>query len=77
VRTAIRSATLAANRALVSTKRRTRPLSPEERKEMSQVAKIYRSYTRLLSKKLDELKRRPRHPFRPNPGHSAGISDLR
>jgi mevalonate kinase len=58
VRTAIRSATLAANRALVSTKRKTRPLSREEMKEMLQVAEIYRSYTRLLSKKLDELKRR-------------------
>jgi len=58
VRTAIRSATLAANRALVSTKRKTRPLSPEEKKEMLQVAEIYRSYTRVLSKKLQQLKRR-------------------
>jgi hypothetical protein len=58
VRTAIRSATLAANRALASTKRKIRPLTPEERKEMVQVAEIYRSYTTLLSKKLDELKRR-------------------
>jgi polyhydroxyalkanoate synthesis regulator phasin len=58
VRTAIRSATLAANRAMVSTKRRTRPLSREEMKEMLQVAEIYRSYVRVLSKKLDELKRR-------------------
>src|SRR6202171_3787918 len=57
VRTAIRSATLAANRALVSTKRRTRPLSREEMKEMLQVADIYRSYTRQLSKRLDQLKR--------------------
>jgi hypothetical protein len=58
VRTAIRSATLAANRALVSTKRKTRPLSPKEKKEMLQVAEIYRGYTRVLSKKLEQLKRR-------------------
>ena len=58
VRTAIRSATLAANRALVSTRRKTRPLSREEMREMLQVAEIYRSYVRVLSKKLDELKRR-------------------
>ena len=58
VRTAIRSATLAANRALVSTRRKTRPLSREEMREMLQVAEIYRSYTRFLSKKLEQLKRR-------------------
>jgi hypothetical protein len=58
VRTAIRSATLAANRALVSTRRKTRPLSREEMREMLQVAEIYRSYTKFLSKKLDQLKRR-------------------
>jgi len=55
VRTAIRAATLAANRALVSTRRKTRPLSPQERKEMLQVAEIYRSHTRRLSKKLEDL----------------------
>ena len=57
VRTAIRSATLAANRALVSTRRKTRPLSREEMREMLQVAEIYRSYTKFLSKKLDQLNR--------------------
>jgi hypothetical protein len=77
VRTAIRSATLAANRALVSTRRRTRPLSPQERKEMLQVAEVYRSYTRQLSKKLDQLKRRePRdsgsRPGAYRPSESAG-----
>jgi hypothetical protein len=80
VRTAIRSATLAANRALVSTRRRTRPLSPEEKKEMLQVAEVYRGYTRLLSKKLDQLKRRAstgsgsdrRRPGAYRPSESAG-----
>jgi hypothetical protein len=57
VRKAIRSATLAANRAEASTKRKTRPLSPKEREEMLQVAQIYRGFVRTLSEKLDELKR--------------------
>jgi len=59
VRTAIRAATLAANRALVSTRRKTRPLSPQERKEMLQVAEIYRRQTRRLSEKLEKLEARP------------------
>jgi hypothetical protein len=62
VRTAIRAATLAANRALVSTRRKVRPLSPEERKEMLEVASIYRSATKRLSKKLDTLERRAPTP---------------
>lgn len=60
VRKAIRSATLAANRAEVSTRRKTRPLSQRERKEMLEVAQLYRSAVETLSGKLDELKRRAR-----------------
>jgi len=51
--------TLAANRRPGLDQAQDRPLSREEMKEMLQVAEIYRSYTRLLSKKLDELKRGP------------------
>jgi hypothetical protein len=60
VRRAIRSATLAANRALASTKRKTRPLSPKEVNEMVRVAEIYRKAAHALSAKLARLK--PRGP---------------
>ncbi len=55
---AIRAATLAANRAELATKRKRRPLGPEDRLHMVQVERMYRGVLRMLSKRLDELKKR-------------------
>jgi hypothetical protein len=52
LRKAIRSATLAANRAEVSTRRKVRPLSPKEKTEMLRVAETYRRGVKILSRRL-------------------------
>jgi hypothetical protein len=55
LRRAIRAATGAANRAQALTKRRTRPLSEKEKKEMIRVAQTYRSCAERASQKLARL----------------------
>ena len=57
LRKAIRSATLAANRALVSKRRRQRPLGPDERKQMTRVAEIYRRAAHGLSPRLAQKRK--------------------
>ena len=56
LRKAIRSATLAANRAEVSKKRKARPLGAKEMREMSEVAKVYRGAAKKLSVRLERAK---------------------
>lgn len=56
VRRSIRSATLAANRANATTKRRSRDLPAKEKRELRQVASVYRDYTDRASRLLETLR---------------------